>query len=216
MTSQDMPDNPGDPAATDEQAADARFTQDATEADGQAAADTDGLIDEALGEGDADQRDAEAEAAEAQLQDGDDELTETERLATELEERTSDLKRLGAEYANYRRRAERDRQATVEMAKAQVAGQLLPINDDLDLARNHGDLEEGPLKTFGEKFASVITGLGVEKFGEPGDEFDPERHEAVQDMSSGDDKVIGTVLRPGYLMGERILRTAMVVIGDPE
>lgn len=135
----------------------------------------------------------------------------------QLEEMTADLKRVSAEYTNYRRRAERDRAATFELAKAQVASDLLPMADDFDLAEKHGDLkEEGPLKVFSDKFTKLIADLGVEKFGQEGDVFDPNFHEAVQDMSSGDDKTVATVLRAGYRMGDRVLRTAMVVIGDPE
>ncbi|WP_340055392.1 nucleotide exchange factor GrpE, partial [Corynebacterium parakroppenstedtii] len=135
----------------------------------------------------------------------------------QLEEMTADLKRVSAEYTNYRRRAERDRAATFELAKAQVASDLLPMADDFDLAEKHGDLkEEGPLKVFSDKFTKLIADLGVEKFGQEGDAFDPNFHEAVQDMSSGDEKTVATVLRAGYRMGDRVLRTAMVVIGDPE
>ena len=135
----------------------------------------------------------------------------------QLEEMTADLKRVSAEYTNYRRRAERDRAATFELAKAQVASDLLPMADDFDLAEKHGDLkEEGPLKVFSDKFTKLIADLGVEKFGQEGDAFDPNFHEAVQDMSSVDEKIVATVVRSGYRMGDRVLRTAMVVIGDPE
>ncbi|CAB0778139.1 nucleotide exchange factor GrpE [Corynebacterium diphtheriae] len=87
--------------------------------------------------------------------------------------------------------------------------------DDLELAQKHGDLDEGPLKAFRDKLVSVVEGLGVSAFGAEGDVFDAERHEAVQDLSSGDDKVLGTVLRRGYQMNDRLLRTAMVIIADP-
>lgn len=140
---------------------------------------------------------------------------ETSTLESELAERTEDLQRLSAEYANYRRRTDRERKVGVEAAKAKVLGELLPILDDLELAQKHGDLDEGPLKAFRDKLVSVVEGLGVSAFGAEGDEFDAERHEAVQDLSSGDDKVLGTVLRRGYQMNDRLLRTAMVIIADP-
>jgi len=141
----------------------------------------------------------------------------TYSVEKQLEEMTADLKRVSAEYTNYRRRAERDRAATFELAKAQVASDLLPMADDFDLAEKHGDLkDEGPLKVFSDKFTKLIADLGVEKFGQEGDAFDPNFHEAVQDMSSGDEKTVATVLRAGYRMGDRVLRTAMVVIGDPQ
>lgn len=136
-------------------------------------------------------------------------------LQAQLDERTEDLQRITAEYANYRRRTERERQATVELAKAQVITTLLPLLDDLELAEKHGDLAEGPLKVFRDKLVGVLDGHKVEAFAEEGDPFDAERHEAVQDLSSGDEKVIGTVLRRGYQAGDRLLRTAMVIIADP-
>lgn len=145
-------------------------------------------------------------------QDGDGEVSE---VKSELAERTEDLLRITAEYTNYRRRTERERTVAIEMAKAQVVTSLLPLIDDLDLAGQHGALEEaGPLKSLNDKFRATLAGMHVAEFGAEGDDFDPERHEAVQDFSEGDDKVIGTVLRRGYLMGDRLLRTAMVIIAD--
>lgn len=133
----------------------------------------------------------------------------------QLAERTEDLQRITAEYANYRRRTAQERQAVIDNAKAQVLTALLPVLDDLDLAEKHGDLAEGPLKAFRDKFVSVAAGLKIEAFGVEGDAFDAERHEAVQDLSTGDEKAIGTVLRKGYQFNGRLLRTAMVIIADP-
>ena len=125
------------------------------------------------------------------------------------------MKRLSAEYSNYRRRSERERKAAVEAAQAAQLGELLPILDDLILAEQHGDLDEGPLKAFSEKFRATLTSLGLESYGEAGEEFDPAIHEAVQDASTGEDKVLDTVLRKGYRLRGRVVRSAMVVIGDP-
>lgn len=135
---------------------------------------------------------------------------------SQVEELTADLQRVTAEYANYRRRSTRERQAAVDGARASVVSSLLPIVDDLALAKQHGDLEEGPLKAFAEKFHSTLESLGVTAFGEPGEGFDPEIHEAVQDSSSGDEKVLGTVLRQGYRLGDKTIRNAMVMVADPE
>ena len=141
---------------------------------------------------------------------------ETSRLQAELDERTDDLKRVTAEYANYRRRVDRDRKLDRELAKASIAGELLPLADDLDRAEEHGDLAaEGPLRAFADKFRNTLTSLKVTGFGAEGEAFDPEVHEAVQDTSTGDEKVIGAVLRRGYRLDERLIRTAMVVIADP-
>ena len=119
------------------------------------------------------------------------------------------------EYANYRRRTERERGQIAEHAKAKFAGELLQLLDDLDLAEQHGDLNEGPLKAFADKFRSVLAGQKVEAFGAEGDAFNPEIHEAVQDLSSGGEQVIGSVLRKGYNVGDKLIRNAMVIIADP-
>ncbi|MCR5914886.1 nucleotide exchange factor GrpE [Corynebacterium sp. zg254] len=136
-------------------------------------------------------------------------------VEAELAERTEDLQRVTAEYTNYRRRVERDRVAVIETAKADVASKLLPILDDLEMAAQHGDLN-GPLKAVSDKLNGVFSSINVEAFGAEGEAFDPELHEAVQDLSSGDEKVIGTVLRRGYKLNERVLRNAMVIIADPQ
>lgn len=160
---------------------------------------------------------AQAGVDEAEAGDGagavDDEAS---RLQSELDERTEDLQRVSAEYANYRRRVDRDRQLDRELAKASIAGELLNLADDLDRAEQHGDLSaEGPLRAFADKFRNTLTTLKITGFGAEGEEFDPAVHEAVQDTSTGDEKVIGAVLRKGYRLDQRLIRTAMVVIADP-
>ncbi|MGN0100368.1 MAG: nucleotide exchange factor GrpE [Dietzia sp.] len=136
----------------------------------------------------------------------------TAELQAQLDERTADLQRVSAEFANYRRRVERDRQSIIDTAKGSVLTELLTIVDDLDRAREHGDLEEGPLKVFADKVHALLASQGVEAFGEEGDAFDPAVHEAVQDESDGSEPVLGTILRKGYRHGERTLRTAMVIV----
>lgn len=136
----------------------------------------------------------------------------TSGLQAQLDERTADLQRVSAEFANYRRRMDRERTAGIEAARAGVLSELLPVIDDLDRAREHGDLTEGPLKAFADKMVTVLASQGVEAFGEEGDSFDPNVHEAVQDESDGGEPVLGTVLRKGFRMGERILRSAMVIV----
>ena len=191
-----MPDNPGDPENTDPEATSAdRAESAAQEAEASQA------------EAEADQEPAlDAEGGEAEAEDS---------IEKQLAERTEDLQRLNAEYTNYRRRAERERQAIANNAKAQVISQFLPVLDDLELARQHGDLDSGPLKSVSDKIGEVFKGQKVEAFGEEGDAFDPEIHEAVQDLSSGDEQVLGTVLRRGYRVGDVLIRNAMVIIADP-
>ena len=174
-------------------------------ADGPAAAD---------GAAPADGTAADATAADAdgaQAGDGGDD-DPTSALQAQLDERTADLQRVSAEFANYRRRVERDRQSIIDTAKGSVLTELLGIVDDLDRAREHGDLEEGPLKVFADKVHALLASQGVEAFGEEGDAFDPAIHEAVQDESDGSEPVLGTILRKGYRHGERTLRTAMVIV----
>ncbi|WP_213576739.1 nucleotide exchange factor GrpE [Rhodococcus sp. USK13] len=132
----------------------------------------------------------------------------------ELAERTADLQRLQAEYANYRRRVQRDKQVDIESAKASVVGELIGVLDDLDRARSHGDLDSGPLKAVADKLTGALTSLGLSEFGAEGDPFDPSLHEAVQHEGDGHDPVLGTVMRKGYKFGDRVLRHAMVAVID--
>ena len=214
---QSMPDNPGAPESTDEEyvAPDQaeKLAQEAAESEAMSDA-TDPLTDEEL---DAEIADAlsDVEGLDREVNpdaDGDGAVSEIE---LQLAERTEDLQRVSAEYANYRRRTERERAQIADAAKAKVVAQLLPLIDDLELARQHGDLAEGPLKAFSDNLNGVLTGQGVAPFGAEGEAFDPEIHEAVQDLSSGDDKVIGTVLRRGFKIGDKLIRNAMVIIADP-
>lgn len=195
----------------------------AKDADQDASKDAEATADTADDDGDADALDAGidtadlAEVAAALDQvaaDAEAESTEPS-LEEQLAERTNDLQRLGAEYANYRRRTQAEREQVIENAKAQVIMRFLPIVDDFGLAEQHGDLAEGPMKAFHDKFMNVLDGLKLQAFGDPGDEFDAETYEAVQDMSTGDTKTVGTVLRKGYKLNGRLLRTAMVIIADP-
>lgn len=210
-----MPDNPGDPDNTDPEATSAdRAEQAAEEAAARQAEES--PSGQALEEEISPELEAEINDLLSDVDpdvDGDGEVSAVE---TQLAERTEDLQRVTAEYANYRRRTERERQGIIDTARASVVTQLLPLLDDLDLAEQHGDLNEGPLKSLSDKLINILGGLKVESFGEIGEAFDPEIHEAVQDLSQGDVKVLGTVLRKGYRLGDRVIRTAMVLIGDPE
>lgn len=150
--------------------------------------------------------------AAGETEDGAAGGDETVALQEKVDELTSDLQRVSAEFANYRRRMDRERTVGIEQARAGLLSELLPVVDDLDRAREHGDLDDGPLKAFADKMVALLASQGVEQFGEEGDAFDPNVHEAVQDESSGDEPVLGTVLRKGYRMGERTLRTAMVIV----
>ncbi|GAA2330979.1 nucleotide exchange factor GrpE [Dactylosporangium salmoneum] len=138
-------------------------------------------------------------------------------LRTELDERTRDVQRVSAEYANYRKRVDRDRALVVEQASANVLGALLPILDDLDRARDHGDLV-GPFGAVADQLTTALTKFGLTVFGAKGDPFDPTRHEAVAHLTSAEvtEPTCIDVMRRGYLLGERLLRPALVAVADPE
>ncbi|MEU2700625.1 nucleotide exchange factor GrpE [Micromonospora aurantiaca (nom. illeg.)] len=142
---------------------------------------------------------------------------ELESLRTDLEERTRDLQRVTAEYANYRKRVDRDRNLVQEQATGAVLTALLPILDDLDRAREHGDLV-GPFGSVAEQLTGALAKFGLTAFGETGDPFDPTRHEAVAHQTSADvtEPTCVQVMRRGYQLGERLLRPAMVAVADPE
>src|SRR5690606_40938486 len=129
---------------------------------------------------------------------------ELEALRAEVEERTRDLQRVGAEYANYRKRVERDRERAGELAVAGVLSALLPVLDDFERAREHEELPEGVL-AIADHLTTTLAKFGLSAFGEKGDPFDPNRHEAVAHQKSADvtEPTCVEILRRGYLMGDR-------------
>jgi molecular chaperone GrpE len=133
----------------------------------------------------------------------------------EAAELKATLQRVKAEYDNYRKRSVRQEQAASERGKAFAATQLLPVLDDLERARRHGDLETGPLKSVADKLTAALQNIGLVAFGVEGDPFDPSLHEAVQNEGDGTNPVIGAVMRQGYRLGEGpVLRHAMVGVVD--
>ncbi|QFG22713.1 nucleotide exchange factor GrpE [Actinomadura sp. WMMB 499] len=145
---------------------------------------------------------------------GDGEAT---ALQEQLAERLDDLRRLKAEYDNYRKRVERDRVAVREQALGQVLSELLPVLDDIGRARDHDELTGG-FKSVGEALESVTGKLGLETYGEKGEPFDPTVHEALMHGYSADvtETSVADVLQPGYRIGERILRPARVAVAEPD
>ena len=137
-------------------------------------------------------------------------------MAAKLAERTADLQRLQAEYANYRKRVERDRVAVREQALASVVSELLPVLDDIGRAREHEELTGG-FKAIAEALESTVSKLGLTTFGEAGEPFDPNVHEALMHSYSPDvtEPTCVQILQPGYKVGERILRPARVAVAEP-
>ena len=137
-------------------------------------------------------------------------------LAAQLAERTADLQRIQAEYANYRKRVERDRMAVREQALANVLSSLLPVLDDIGRAREHGELTGG-FKSVGESLETTAAKLGLESFGDAGEPFDPRIHEALTHSYSPDvtEPTAVQILQPGYRVGDRIVRPARVAVAEP-
>jgi molecular chaperone GrpE len=139
-----------------------------------------------------------------------------DKLRTELAERTADLQRLQAEYANYRKRVDRDRAAVREHAVAGTLIELLPVLDAIGQAREHGELSGG-FKSVADSLQAALTKLGLVSYGQRGEAFDPKIHEALTHTYSPDvtEDTCVEVFQPGYRVGERILRPARVAVAEP-
>jgi molecular chaperone GrpE len=137
-------------------------------------------------------------------------------LVVQLAERTADVQRLQAEYANYRKRVDRDRAAVREQAVAGTLTGLLPVLDAINQAREHGELSGG-FKSVADSLQAALGRLGLVTYGEKGDPFDPKIHEALTSSYSADvaEDTCVEVLQPGYMVGERILRPARVAVAAP-
>lgn len=135
-------------------------------------------------------------------------------------ERLNDLQRLQAEFTNYRRRVDRDRDLARDQARAAFLEALLPVLDDVHLARQHGDLAGGPFAAIAEKLESVLERVGLSRYGEPGEVFDPAVHEALmhtqaEPVEGSTATTVVQVLQPGYRAGDRVLRAARVAVAGP-
>lgn len=145
-----------------------------------------------------------------------EERSELDDLKEQLAERTQDLQRLQAEYRNYKRRVDRDREGIRDAAVSSVLTDLLPIVDDIGRAREHGELEGG-FKAVAEALEATLSKLGLVRYGEVGDPFDPRIHEALMHAYSDEVTVASAsaVLQPGYRHGDRVLRPARVAVAEP-
>jgi molecular chaperone GrpE len=149
----------------------------------------------------------------------DDGAAESELEAAQslAAQRLDEMQRLNAEYANYRKRVDRDRDVAKNAALAGVAESLLPVLDDIHLARQHGDLT-GPFVAIADKLEATLTRFGLERYGQDGEPFDPAVHEALMHSHSDEYEVATcvTVLQPGYRFADRVLRPARVAVADPQ
>jgi molecular chaperone GrpE len=187
-----------------------------TEASGTAASGTEASGTEA----------SRTEASGTEAFDDDDVLTVDDILnAAQAEvrepsdEHLADLKRVTAEYANYRKRTEANREIERERAVGAAVGVLLPVLDDLDRAEKHGDLEgDAPFATIAAKLRAAVEKLGLRPFGEVGEPFDPQRHEAIfqQPSDEVETDTVADVVETGYTLGGTQLRVAKVVVKTPQ
>jgi len=138
-------------------------------------------------------------------------------LEVQLAERTADLQRLQAEFLNYKRRVDRDRDLIRENATYAALAPITEVLDTIDRAREHGPLDDG-LRAVADQLERVVSGLGLTKFGAPGDPFDPTIHEALSHIGEDPDVTVTTckvIAKSGYKIGERVVRAAQVLVVDP-
>ncbi len=130
----------------------------------------------------------------------------------------ADLQRLQAEFVNYKARVERDRDQARTLAIAEAFRAILPALDDLSRAEAHGDLEGSPFAAVVTKLRSAGEKFGLKSIGAKGDKFDPELHNALVQIPSAEvtETIIADVIEQGYMIGDRLLRPAMVSVNIPE
>ena len=190
---------------------------DASESDDAAetGSDEDGSAEEA--EDKADEADDEEDVIEddSEVDFMGDAADEVDKRVAEL---TTDLQRLQAEYVNYKRRVDRDRELVSQNATYKVLTPIVEVLDTIDRAREHGEVDGG-FKAVADQLEKIVTNLGLKKFGEPGDVFDPNRHEALSHMGTDPDveeTSVKLVAKAGYMIGDRVVRAAQVLVVDPE
>ena len=160
------------------------------------------------------------ELADHLTDDLPDDLADDEALAlvkAEAAERLADLQRVQADYLNYKRRVERDRDLIRENATYTVLAPITEVLDTIDRAREHGDLDPG-FRAVAEQLERIVTGLGLTKFGAVGDAFDPAIHDALSHIGEDPEVEVTTckvVAKAGYRIGDRVVRAAQVLVVDP-
>jgi molecular chaperone GrpE len=156
-------------------------------------------------------------ANETEVEETAPPVAETAELEAQLAERTADLQRLQAEYVNYKRRVDRDRELVKQTATYTALVPIIEVLDTIDRAREHGELEGG-FKAVAEQLERVVRGVGLVKFGQVGDPFDPTIHEALSHIGEDPEVTVTTckvVAKAGYRIGDRVVRAAQVLVVDP-
>jgi len=219
----EAPAEPGSAAASDEEQADLPpeapdLLSDLPEGESTTAPspEDDGLADES--DEPQDGPAGEQDGQEPQEQEGQlDEPDELAAMKSSLADRTNDLQRLQAEYANYRKRVDRDRQLVADNATYKALTPVVDVLDTIDRAKEHGELEGG-FKAVADQLERAVAGAGLVRFGEPGEAFDPMLHEALSHLGTDPDATVTTVkhvAKSGYRMGDRVVRAAQVLVVDP-
>jgi molecular chaperone GrpE len=146
-------------------------------------------------------------------------VAQVDKLGDDLAHARADLYNLNQEYGNYVRRSKEAASQARVAGQEEVVSALISVLDDIDAARSHGELTDGPFAAIARKLEETLgTRFALERYGEAGDDFDPQIHEALLAQASpeADHPVVGQVLQPGYRMGERILRAAKVMVHNPQ
>jgi molecular chaperone GrpE len=206
-TTSETPPPETDDAEADAPEGDASDSDDAAEA----GSDEDGSAEAAEDEAE-EQVDAEDDSEVDFMGDAADEI---DKRVAEL---TTDLQRLQAEYVNYKRRVDRDRELVSQNATYKVLTPIVEVLDTIDRAREHGEVEGG-FKAVADQLEKIVTNLGLKKFAEPGDVFDPNLHEALSHMGTDpevEETSVKLVAKAGYMIGDRVVRAAQVLVVDPE
>lgn len=160
---------------------------------------------------------AEERPGQEPADDVDTEVDELAAMKGSLADLTNDLQRLSAEYANYRKRVDRDRQLVAEAAAFKALTPVVEVLDTIDRAKEHGELDGG-FKAVADQLERAVTSAGLVRFGEPGDAFDPTLHEALSHLGTDPEVQVTTVkhvAKGGYRMGDRVVRAAQVLVVDP-
>jgi len=158
-----------------------------------------------------------SDLVEAEAGTAEEAAPDAAQLEQVLTERTADLQRLQAEYLNYKRRVDRDRELVRENATYTALAPIVDVLDTIDRAREHGDLDEG-FQAVADQLERVVANAGLVKYGEPGEAFDPRLHEALSHIGEDPEVEVTTckvVVRAGYRIGERVVRAAQVLVVDP-
>ncbi|UDY23208.1 nucleotide exchange factor GrpE [Nocardioides sp. Kera G14] len=158
----------------------------------------------------------EAPEADAPAEAGD--VAAEPSVDDRISELTTDLQRLQAEYVNYKRRVDRDRELVAENATYKVLAPIVEVLDTIDRAKEHGELDGG-FKAVADQLERIVSGLGLSKFGEPGDAFDPQVHEALSHLGTDpevSETTVKVLAKAGYRIGDRVVRAAQVLVVDPE